>query len=668
MADSENPVVMTIRSKLVLCLLFTTLLPVLLIATLAIIQARSEAMQHFVDASGREIQQVDRALSDAFQTVFNDVAYFATLPQLDALGPQISNYTQLAGEQRMASAGKPGIEGELYRLFEQFGLAHPGLAYIYVGTEHGGIVQWPQGKVSAPYDPRRRAWYAQAMANPRQSQLTQAYYWPGDGATIVSVVHAVVRDGRKLGVMAMDVSLRGLTETVGRIRIGESGFLMLVEDSGTVLVDPSNPAHNFQPLAGIEAGAYAALAGAGSGVVSLTLHGERYQAQILKSPKLGWKFIGLVKQSEIYAHANRMAWTMVAISAALLVVLFVLGGWFAGLISRPVRQVAEGLHAIAVGGGGLEQRLRIRSRDETAVLARRFNAILDTIQHLVKQTGSRALAVGGAAQQVDQVARSISKTARSQLQVLDNASVAVSHMAESAETIAANSARAAAAARDGEASVNQGELVVDRTVGSVSALGGRLRQAATSLQELASSSRGITAILDVIRGIADQTNLLALNAAIEAARAGEHGRGFAVVADEVRALAQRTQQSTTQIQQLLDRLAQGTSLVVHDMERSLAQSDEAVALSDATRTVFENVSQAVRIINDMNAQIAAASVTQHQASRSLHGDIGEVCAAAIRVLETADAASSHSDGLVAQATGLEQLVSHFGVGAKGSSF
>ncbi|EEG07080.1 methyl-accepting chemotaxis protein [Pseudogulbenkiania ferrooxidans] len=647
---------MKIRTKLVLCFLLTTLLPVSFIATLSILQARSEAMQHFIDASSREIRQVDKTLSGAFQSVFNDVAFFAALPQMAQLGPEISNFSTLSGEQRMASAGKPGNEGELFRLFQQFGQNHPDLAYIYVGTEHGGIVQWPEGKVNAPYDPRKRGWYMQAMASPGRSVLTDAYYWPGDNATIVSAAHAIERDGRKFGVMAMDVSLKGLTELVRKIRIGESGFLMLVQGDGTVLVDPLKPEHNFKKLAEIDGGAYAAL---DAGQVAVTLGGEAYQANVIKSPLLGWKFIGLVKRAEIYAHAERMAWTIAAISLGLVLVLSLLGGWLAGLIARPVQQVAEGLHAIAAGDGELTRRLTVTSRDETATLAQRFNGILDTILHLVRQTSLKAGEVGESAGRVDHVARTMSQTAQAQLAVLENAASAVSRMADSAETVARNCEQAATAAQDGQQSVLQGEQVVDETVASVEALSATLRQASASLQELEAAGQDITAILEVIRGIADQTNLLALNAAIEAARAGEQGRGFAVVADEVRSLAQSTQQSTRQIQSLLDKLGQGTRLVAREMASSLAQSDDTVLKSGAAREAFGRISQSVRVIHEMNAQIARASTDQHQATARLSSDIEHVCGAAHQVSHHADEAASHSVQLVELAGGLGQLVSRF---------
>nr|WP_294867249.1 methyl-accepting chemotaxis protein [uncultured Pseudogulbenkiania sp.] len=650
---------MKIRTKLVFCFLLTTLLPVSVIATLSILQARSEAMQHFIEASGREIRQIDKALSGTFKGVFENAAFFASLPQMEQLGPQVSNFTSLSGEQTIASGHKGGVEEELFRLFHQFGSTHPELAYIYVGTEQGGLVQWPEGKVNAPYDPRNRPWYTLAMANPGRSVLTDAYYWAGDDTTLISSAHSIERNGRKLGVMVMDMSLKGLTDMVRKIRIGESGFLMLVQGNGTVLVDPLKPEHNFKKLAEIDGGAYAALGALDAGQVAVTLGGEAYQANVIKSPLLGWKFIGLVKRAEIYAHAEGMAWTIAAISASLVLVLSLLGGWLAGLIARPVQQVAEGLHAIAAGDGELTRRLTVTSRDETATLAQRFNGILDTILHLVRQTSLKAGEVGESAGRVDHVARTMSQTAQAQLAVLENAASAVSRMADSAETVARNCEQAATAAQDGQQSVLQGEQVVDETVASVEALSATLRQASASLQELEAAGQDITAILEVIRGIADQTNLLALNAAIEAARAGEQGRGFAVVADEVRSLAQSTQQSTRQIQALLDKLGQGTRLVAREMASSLAQSDDTVLKSGAAREAFGRISQSVRVIHEMNAQIARASTDQHQATARLSSDIEHVCGAAHQVSHHADEAASHSVQLVELAGGLGQLVSRF---------
>lgn len=202
------------------------------------------------------------------------------------------------------------------------------------------------------------------MAAPGTTVRTGAYYWAPDDVVLIGTVHTVVdASGTLLGVVGLDVSLKQLTELVRNIKLGDSGYLMLVEANGNVLVDPSDAKHNFKPMAELSAN-YAELAKRGDGVTRVDIDGVAYMANVVSSKDLGWRFIGLIKRDEVMADATRLTWLIAAIAAVLAVVFAIVGASFASMIVRPIRGVADGLQEIAEGEGDLTRQLKVQGKDE----------------------------------------------------------------------------------------------------------------------------------------------------------------------------------------------------------------------------------------------------------------------------------------------------------------
>ena len=651
---------MTIRKKLALAFMLTTLLPVLLVSTFSINQTREQAYAEFLDASNREIRQVDNAFSMYFKGMAENVEYLASMPVMQRLDDSLAKYVDKPTAP-MTPLQNSRLEQEIFSRFDQFGQAHPDLSYVYMGTEDGGYIQWPITDLGN-YDPRQRPWYKQAMASPGQTLTTDAYYWAADDAAYIATVKTLQdRSGRQVGVMSMDVSLKKLTDIVRQIKLGETGYLMLVEDNGNIIVDPANPDNNFKQISALEGAAYATLARTDSAGVSVELNGKAYEASVFVSPDLGWKFIGLMERGEIYASAVTMTW-MIVIASLLLVVLFMFAAFYlAGLIVNPINQVKNGLKEIAQGEGDLTRRLDIISRDETGELALWFNQFLDSIQRLVGQINQSAIQVTEVAESARSSAGNMSGASDQQLQAVEMVVAAVNEMASAANEVARNCVETATAAETGQRSTSDGKEVILATVNSVEQLRGTVEQSAEFIRQLESETQNINTILDVIRDIADQTNLLALNAAIEAARAGDQGRGFAVVADEVRGLAQRTQVSTEEINNLLNQLNSRTSQVADNMTASLDQSEQAVAYSGQARHAFEAIEASVQAINDMTNQIASAAEEQHQVSEDINRNISDIHAAASEVNNVSTQVADNSGQQARLASELSQLVSQFRV-------
>ncbi|UFQ00937.1 methyl-accepting chemotaxis protein [Pseudomonas fitomaticsae] len=646
---------MNIKQKLTWAFAIIACLPVVLVATLVVLNLRSDARDDFVDSSGREIRQVSNAMQLFFDGISQNVDYLAAQPLVKNADGSVRS--RMSANASDTSDGE--IDKQLFALFEGLAKSHPAYSYVSYGLSSGGYAFWPGDPKMANYDPRTRPWYKTAMANPGKTLRTEAYYWAGDDAVLVSTVRAVANQlGAQGGVVNIDVSLKQLTEIVKQIKLGESGYLMLLENSGTVLVDPKQPEHNFKPLDSLGDG-YAQLAKAGKGLVEVELNGERYMANVWPSEQLGWTFIGLIKQNDVMSSATQLTWLIAIIAAVLAAFFAVVGASFASLIVRPIRSVASGLEGIAQGEGDLTKNLDIRGSDETAQLANWFNQFLTAIRSLIQHIGGAAGKILATSQSSTRVSGDMAEAAGRQREAVDMVSTAFHEMVATANEVARSCSQAAESADSGQRQAREGQQQIDAAVHSVDQLSQELEQSAQSMQQLERDSNDIQSILGTIRSIAEQTNLLALNAAIEAARAGEQGRGFAVVADEVRALAKRTADSTAEIDGLLGNLAKRTSAVTQQMRASLDVSQQSVARIGEARESFGQIRESVDVIRDMNTQIATAAEEQHQVAEDINRHISQIHGDAQLVAELANSARLDSQSLAGLSNELDGLVRRF---------
>lgn len=315
--------------------------------------------------------------------------------------------------------------------------------------------------------------------------------------------------------------------------------------------------------------------------------------------------------------AALMAGLLIALSTAASV-------WLSRRISRPLAHTSDALLEIADGDGDLTRRLVADSADEVGKLSAGFNTFVGKIHGIIQSVDAATGRLIAAAERMLENANQANTSARGQRQGTDQIAVAINQMTATVQEVARNAADAAQAAHMADGRVQEGISTVDGTIACIGELARLSDDAAELAQRLAAESASIGSVLDVIRGIADQTNLLALNAAIEAARAGEQGRGFAVVADEVRTLASRTQQSTLEIQDMTVRLQNGTKATVEMMNLSAEQTKQAVEVAQRAGDSLRAISEAVGTITAMNSQIATAAEEQGAVAEEINRNVTHI--------------------------------------------
>ncbi|WP_407331433.1 methyl-accepting chemotaxis protein [Enterovibrio sp. 27052020O] len=305
-------------------------------------------------------------------------------------------------------------------------------------------------------------------------------------------------------------------------------------------------------------------------------------------------------------------------------ILAVLGSLLlSNILLKPVKEMGEALDNIASGDGDLTQRLTVCSADEIGQLGESFNRFVAKIQASIKEVVDASSQLREHTDQIETAIRNSVTETENQQRESDMIAAAVQEMSASSTQISQNASDAADATGIATQEIGAAQSSVAGTVGAMSSLRSRIEQSQVMITSLNHDVDSIASIVDVIRGIAEQTNLLALNAAIEAARAGEQGRGFAVVADEVRNLANKTQQSTEEIRNMIERLETGTKNAVSSMNESSEASNDTVSHIQQTSEYLDTVSSMIITINDQNAQVATASSQQRAVSedidRNIHG-------------------------------------------------
>lgn len=333
--------------------------------------------------------------------------------------------------------------------------------------------------------------------------------------------------------------------------------------------------------------------------------------------------------------------------------------FFPGLVTGPLNRVISTIDDLASGDGDLTLRLDVSSTDELGTLSSKLNIFLDKLHDLISRLASTTQQVHSSAQQLLDLNDQTQKLVMTQHTSTDMVATAMNEMSATVRDVAQSAANAAQAARQADADANSGSNLVKSSTESIINLAKDVEQAAEVIHTLETEVESVGSVLDVIRGIAEQTNLLALNAAIEAARAGEQGRGFAVVADEVRTLASRTKESTQEIQKMIESLQQGARNAVTVMNSGQENTKISVQRAESAGASLVEITSAVTSISDMNIQIANAAEEQSAVTEDINKNITEISMVADNTAKISTQATETSGKLSEYASELDQIVKNF---------
>lgn len=641
------------KGKLYILFALILLIPVLSVGSLSYFSAKDAIREEILYSANESVEILNKLIDQTISEKVHDIGIFS-------------------GEIKILEQS----EGTIREKLQQYVKLHPDILSIYVGANDGAFTQEPRIN-SADYNPLERDWFKEATALKGEALITNPYKDAGTGDMVVTVAKQL---NDYSGVIAVDIQLTGLQEVSDSIQIGRNGYPAIFGEDHMVIAHPTLTAGEVLDESFIEQ-----MYDNASGIYDYTYSGDNRTLSFITNELTGWKITGTIFADEIDKAASTILFHTMLVLVAAIIVSTIMFYFVMKAILRPIKALKDS--AITISQGDLTESITVASTDEIGQLGQAFNDMQQSLRTLIQKIEQNAEEVASSAEQLtananqtttatEKVAIAIQDVATSadsqtvnankNAESLHELSTAILHVAEISSAVTDLT-------QDATLQADEGGQAVQNTKDQMLSIHVSVSDSNAKIQALQERSQQITSILDVITSISDQTNLLALNAAIEAARAGEHGKGFAVVADEVRKLAVQSQGSAQQIFELIQGIQQETEQSVNimakmteDVQMGLHISDEAIAkfqvIIASMNEIMPKMEEASSASEQMSASVQEVAAVTEDLALTANGNASvseDVAASTEEQLASMEEINASAQALAYMADELKQLISQF---------
>ena len=649
------------------------------------VQLYKKNIVQFDEFTAQQFFNIEKSVSLFIQNGKSAVKVLAENPAVKNADETIYNYTIEAQKSGIIYTHTGKAEREMVTLFKAIEESFPEFQDVYMGTRWGGIATVWTGEDELGYDPRQRGWYKQAVEADGDIVITPVYI-ATDGTPVVALAKTVKdNSGALLGCVGIDINLADLTSFISDSRIGRTGYCMLVQNDGMILADPKHPQYNFKIMSETDIPAFAEIEKTKEGSLLVNSNGEKWKAFIFPFSELDWKLIIWVKQSEILSVFSALLKNMIFIGLLMFVIYFTLAAFVVRVLKKYLNRLGIVLGKVAQGD--LTDRIQVKWRNEIGQILTSLNTAIDHSHSMLsvlhnevdkmkavgsdlssnmEETAAAIRQIGGNVMNVKEKAITQSASVTETVATVEQINGKLNRLVQGIETQTENiSESSAVITHMAENTVRISKTLEEsnaliKTVYGQTKLGkDGARTANEVVTQIAERSEALLEASQVIQNIASQTNLLAMNAAIEAAHAGEAGKGFAVVADEIRKLAEESNTQGKQIgvvikesTEIIGRLteagaqAEKTFIDVYESVSKISEKEDLIVqVMYEQETNGKQVLEAIKKINEVTAEVSSGSAEMLEGGNQI----------AVEMRKLADITRETTDSMNEIASGAEQI-------------